>query len=83
MDQKDKVNKIFIQKPEIFSIREETFKSEDNRLYILHEPNRGETKNIKVNTLIIRKKDIRVAMRTNLICNKDMLIMDVQEKTKK
>jgi hypothetical protein len=80
-DWKDKADIILIQELEMFSIREEAFISGDSRLYTLYQREIKETKKIRIITLITRK-DIRADMRTDLMCNKDMLVMDIQEKTK-
>lgn len=73
---------MFIQESKIFSIRKETFLSRNIKLYMLYQPEIKKTKNIKLITLIKRKKKIKVDMRTDLLCNRNMLVVDIQEKTK-
>jgi hypothetical protein len=73
---------ILLQESEIFSIRDETFISGDSKLYMLYQPKIKESKVITVIILIIREKNIRTDMRMDLLCTKDMLVMDIQEKTK-
>jgi hypothetical protein len=82
-DWKDKADIIFIREPEIFSMREEYFISGDSRLYILYQPEIKETRKIRVIILVATRKDIRADMRIDLTCNKDMLVMDIQEKDNK
>lgn len=54
----------------------------NSRLYTLYQLEIKEIQNIRVIILITRKKNIKADMKTDLICNKDMLLMDVQKKTK-
>lgn len=81
-DWKETANMILNQESKIFSIREETFISEENRLYILYKPEIRETTDIRVITLVIRKKNMRAHMRPDLLCNGDIVVMDIQEKEK-
>lgn len=76
-DWKDKADIILIQEPEIFSIREEAFISGDSKLYTLYQPEIKETRKIRVIILVTTRKDIRADTRTDLICNRDMLVMDI------
>lgn len=49
----------------------------------MYQPEIKEFKEIRIVTLIIRKKKIRADIRSDLMYNKDILIVNIQEKTKK
>jgi hypothetical protein len=77
-----KIDKIIFQEPKIFSIRKQIFISAENTLYTLYQLVIKEIKDSRVIILITRKNNISIEIRIYLMYNRDMIVIDVQEKTK-